>query len=491
MSRSLLTLLAAAVPALLAPNQAAAQTRSPAELIAIIEGVQPGTDSLSRMTLPELMRHFGVPGMSLAVIQDSRIHWAKGYGTADVSTGAPVDTATLFQAASISKPVAAMGTMRAVQDGVFGLDDDINGILRSWRLETGEFTRARPVTPRTLLSHISGLGDAFGYPGYEPGAPLPTMVQLLEGTGPSMTGAIFMERAPWTAMEYSGGGVTLMQLALSDARRRPFAEIMRTDVLQPTGMSLSTFEQPLPADRDRNAARGHDEKGTARGVKWHVYPELAAAGLWTTASDLARFAIDVERAANGERNRALSPAMAREMLTPVGVGTYAVGFSIAKTGEGWYFSHGGANWGFRSNLIMHRVKGYGLAVLTNSDNGGPVMNEIQRRVRRAYAWDTEQAPVPRGYDAPVTTPPVAVAAEVLAQYPGEYVGDGLTLSVRMENGALQIRGEGGGWAPLLAMSDTEFVVGGSTRLRFVRDASGRVTTLMVRLSGRERPLQRQ
>lgn len=490
MARRLLTPLAVALLAALMPTAASGQARTPAELIALVEGAQPGTDSLSRMTIPELMRAFGVPGVSIAVIHESRIHWAKGYGTADVSTGAPVDTATLFQAASISKPVAAMATVRAAQDGRFGLDDDINTILRSWRLEGGEFTRERPVTPRTLLSHISGLGDAFGYPGYEPGAPLPTTVQLLEGHDRSVTGPIFMERAPWTAMEYSGGGATLMQLALSDARRRPFAEIMQSDVLRPIGMSLSTFEQPLSAARDRNAARGHNAQGAAQGPKWHVYPELAAAGLWTTASDLARFAIEVDRAGRGEPNRVLNRAMAQEMLNPVGVGTYAVGLSVAKIGEGWYFSHGGANWGFRANLIMHKAKGYGLAIMTNSDGGGPVMTEIQRRVRRAYAWDTEQAPVPRGYDPPVTTPPAVVASEVLARYPGAYASPDLTLSVRLENGVLQARGDGGGWAPLVPLSETEFVIGGGTRMRFVQDEAGTVTGLTVRISGRERLLRR-
>lgn len=470
---------------------ASAQSLTATEAMARIEGAQSASDSLSRMTLPELMRTFGVPGLSVAVIHDARIQWAKGYGVADVSTGAPVDTATLFQAASISKAVAAMATLRAVQEGRFGLDDDINTILRSWRLDGGDFTRVQPVTPRTLLSHTSGLGDAFGYPGYEPGAPLPSTVQLLEGDDRSLTGPIFMERAPWTAMEYSGGGATLMELALTDARQRPFAEVLRRDVLQPIGMSLSTFAQPLPPTRDRNAARGHSQAGSAMGAKWHVYPELAAAGLWTTPSDLARFAIEVARSARGESNRVLNRAMAQEMLTPVGVGTYAVGFSLAKVGEGWYFSHGGANWGFRANLTMHKVKGYGVAIMTNGEGGGPLITEIERRVRRAYGWDTEQAPVRRGYDAPVTTPPASVAAEILARYPGEYAGADLTLRVRLENGALQASGDGGGWAPLVPMSDTEFVVGGTTRIRFVRDAAGASTGLTVRISGRERLLTRK
>jgi CubicO group peptidase (beta-lactamase class C family) len=469
---------------------ASAQPRPAADFISAIENAQAGTDSLSRLTIAELMRAFNVPGMSVAVIRDSRIHWAKGYGTADVESGAPVDTGTLFQAASISKTFNAMASLKAVQDGLFGLDDDINRILTSWRLNGGEFTRLRPVTPRTLMSHVSGLGDAFGYPGYNPGTPLPTMVQLLEGKAPSNTGPIFMEREPYAAFEYSGGGVTLMQLALSDARKRPYADVLKTTVITPIGLTRSTFEQPLSAALDRNAARAHDRFGKGRGPKWHVYPELAAAGLWTTASDLARFAIEVERSAKGISNRVLSRAMAREMLTPVGVGSYAVGFSLAKQGEGWYFAHGGSNWGFQSNLIMHTVKGYGLAIMTNADNGGPLMNEILRRVRRAYAWDSEAAPVPRGYYAPITAPRVTVPTEILSRYPGRYADAIIDVSIRLENGVLQLS-SGGGWSPLEPLSETEFVLGGNMRVRFQRDAANVVTGVIVPVSGRENLLVRK
>jgi len=462
------------------------QQRSPAEYIATIEGPQAAADdSLGRMSIAELMKAFGVPGVSVAVIWDYRVHWAKGYGVADVETGKPVDTETVFQAASISKPVAAMAVLKAVQDGLFSLDDDINSILTSWKLDGGEYTRGNPVTPRTLTSHVSGLGDAFGFPGYEPGVPLPTVVQILEGHELSNVGPIFMERAPWTAIEYSGGGVTLMQQALTDARRRPFAEIMRTDVLEPIGMSRSAFEQPISAERDRNAARAHNGSGKAMGPKWHVYPELAAAGLWTTPTDLARFAIEVQRSARGQSNKVLSRTTVQEMLSPVGVGSFAVGFSLAKQGEGWYFSHGGGNWGFRCTLLAHKVKGYGLAIMTNADRGGQVMAELTRRIQRAYGWDSETKPVPRGYDAPVTATPVEVSAETLAGYVGTYKrGEELTVAITVEGDTLRFGDEGERGSPLLAESETRFFTRGGLRMAFVTDDAGRVTGLTVRVSGR-------
>ncbi len=368
-----------------------------APYVAAIEGPQARGDSeLADRTIAQLMQEHGVPGMSVAVIRDFEIHWAKGYGVADVETGAGVDTETLFQAASISKPVAAMASLKAVQDGLFSLDDDVNDILESWALDGGDLTRLHPVTPRSLMSHASGLGDGFGFPGYEPGDPLPSVVQILDGREPSNVGPVLMERPPMTFMEYSGGGVTVQQLALSDARGRPFEEIVRADVLEPIGMGRSTFEQPLPPSLDGNAARAHDENGRSMGPKWHVYPELAAAGLWTTPSDLARFAIEVQRSVAGASGRVLSRAMAQEMVNPVGVGPYAVGFSVGQIGEGWYFRHGGSNWGFRATLLAHKVKGYGLVVMTNGSRGGPLMAEVARRIQEAYEWDSMAEPVPRG-----------------------------------------------------------------------------------------------
>jgi len=358
---------------------------------------QPGEDGLGTRTVTELMEEFGVPGVSIAVIKDFKIHWVKAYGVADVETGQLVDIETMFQAASISKPVAAMGVLRAVQDGLFKLDDDINDILDSWTLDGKEFTQDQPVTPRTLTSHTSGLGDGFGFPGYDPEQPLPTIVQILEGHELSNVGRVFMEREPMTFFEYSGGGVTVMELALSNVRRRPFVDVMQEGVLAPIGMTRSSYAQPISPQHNNNAARAHDNNGESRGPKWHVYPEHAAAGLWTTPTDLARLIIEVQRSARGESNRVLSQSMVQEMLNPVGVGPFAVGFTMSKIGEGWYFSHGGSNWGFRALMLAHKVKGYGLVVMTNADQGSTVINEISRRIQYTYNWDSVASAVERGY----------------------------------------------------------------------------------------------
>ena len=351
-----------------------------------------------------LLKQFNVPGVSIAIIKDFKIAATYAYGVADAETGARVTPDTMFQAASISKPVAAMVSLKAFQDGRFGLDQDINTILKSWKLPTGEFTRQRPVTPRSLMSHTSGTGDGFGFPGYAVGAPLPTIPQILDGVPPSNLRAVRLERPPLVAFKYSGGGVIIQQLALTDAIGRPFEQIARDWVLSPIGMTNSTYEQPLPAAREKQAARAHNRMGARMGDAWHVYPEQAAAGLWTTPADLAKFAIELQLELAGRSTRVISQSTAREMITPVGVGPHAVGFAIAKQGEGWYFMHGGSNWGFQCDLTAHQIKGYGAAIMTNGDSGYAIIQELRKMVEQEYAWDAIDAPIPRRYGPEPGTP---------------------------------------------------------------------------------------
>jgi len=369
---------------------------SPDSYIAAIESAQTGREGdLPPLTLAAAMQKAGVPGLSVAVIRDFTIHWTRGYGIADVISGAQTSPDTLFQAASISKPVAAMAVLRAVQDGRLNLDDNVNRVLTSWKVPDSSYTAQQPVTLRGLLSHTSGTDDGFGFPGYAPGTPVPTLVQILNGEPPSNVKAVLIGRPPLTAFKYSGGGLTLVQLVMTDVFKRPFPELLAESVLRPIGMTHSAYEQPLSAEREKHAARAHDRSGNARDAKWHVYPELAAAGLWTTAPDLARFGIELQKAVQGRSNRVLNRATAMEMATPVGVGPFAIGMQISKNGEGWYLQHGGSNWGFQCLLIIHKLKGYGFAAMTNSDGGGRLIAELQQRIAAAYKWDTLDQPLRR------------------------------------------------------------------------------------------------
>jgi len=361
----------------------------------IEQGLADPDIDVSELSIDELLEHFNVPGVSIAVVRDFDIHWAKGYGIADVESGAAVNTETLFQAASISKPVNAMALLKAAEEGRFTIDEDVNKLLSSWQIPESEHTESAFVTPRMLASHTSGLGDGLGFPGYEPEVALPSLPQIFDGAVQSNVGVVRMARPPMTAFHYSGGGVTILQQLLLDTYDMPYAELLQDMVLEPIGMSSSTFQQPLPADRDRNAARAHGISGAAMGPKWHVYPELAAAGLWTTSTDLAKFAIEVQLSYRNHSNKVLTQASTSEMLSPAGVGPFAVGFSLSKRGEGWYFGHGGSNWGFQAQLTAHKVNGYGYAIMTNGFMGGQLIAELSRRIEASYAFDSLAEPVRR------------------------------------------------------------------------------------------------
>ena len=381
------TLLTGALPAHAQDDTAA--------LIARIEAPQsPNRQGFDSLSIEQLMQRFKVPGVSIAVIKDFKIHWAKAYGVADVETGRAVDVNTPFQAASISKPVTAMAAMRLAQEGKLNIDADVNTILKSWKVPVSDLNRDQPVTLRSLMSHTSGSDDGFGFPGYDPTAPRPTLVQILNGEQPSNVGPVKFARKPYAGQKYSGGGTMIVQLALMDLTGKAFADLMQEKVLGPLGMTNSSYEQPPVGDLAERTARAHDGQGKGMGAKWHVYPEQAPAGLWTTPSDLARFAIEVQMANRGWPSKVLSQATVKDMLAPTGVGPFAVGFSIEKKGEGWYFSHSGGNWGFLCDLQAHVRKGYGVAIMTNGSNF-QIITELEARVAAAYGWDTLDKPIPR------------------------------------------------------------------------------------------------
>src|SRR5688500_9363155 len=257
------------------------------------------------------------------------------------------------------------------------------------------------------------------------------------------------ERTP--AKEKAGArSVTCIRNRRRLGSGRPRA--MPAQRLRPIGRAHRSFDQPTTPERDRNAARAHSREGKGRRAKWHVYPEQAAAGLWTTPSDLARFAIEVQKSALGKSNRVLSRTTVQEMLLPVGVGDYAVGFSVAKMGQGWYFQHGGSNWGFQATLLAHKAKGYGLAIMSNADSGGAVIAELSRRIQAAYEWDSLAQPAPRGYrPPPAPKPEVAVAEEILKTYVGDYqLNAELTLVITLEAGRLHLQPTGQAKLPLTA-----------------------------------------
>lgn len=345
----------------------------------VIEGEEPVSG-----TLAERMEHHRVPGVSVAVIHEGAIDWARGWGIADIETGRGVTPDTLFQAASISKPIAAMAALSLVEEGLLELDVNVNDRLSSWTLPENEFTAMAPATLRRLVTHTAGM-TVHGFPGYGLDESVPTVVGVLDGEG--NTDPIRVDTEPGTIWRYSGGGYTVAQLLMSDAAGLPFPELMQERVLGPLGMTSSTYAQPLPAERHGIAAVGYRSGGDPVDGRWHTYPEMAAAGLWTTPTDLARYAMSVQAARRTGEHPVLSGETIDEMLTP-GLNDHGLGPGIS--GNGTRFGHGGANEGYRCQLIAWIDAGKGVAIMTNSDSGSELSTEILFAVAREYGWEDLQ-----------------------------------------------------------------------------------------------------
>jgi CubicO group peptidase (beta-lactamase class C family) len=296
----------------------------------------------------------------------------------------PVTAETLFQAGSISKPIAALGALRLVGEGKLKLDANVNDELRSWKLPENEFTVEQKVTLRRLLSHSAGT-TVHGYSGYEPGHPLPTTVQILDGAKPATSPPVRVDTVPGTAYRYSGGGMMIAQLMMMDATGKDFPKLMHDLVLMPLGMSHSTYEQPLPRGRRLTAAHGHTANGKEIPGGSHIIPEMAAGGLWSTPADLALAAIELQNEYAGKSHKVLSQPIAREMLTPQ-KDNWGLGFEISKPGMTPRFDHFGVNTGFVSVLQAYRDIGSGIVIMTNGQDGEKLITEILRAVAHEYGW---------------------------------------------------------------------------------------------------------
>jgi CubicO group peptidase (beta-lactamase class C family) len=381
-------------------------------------GVRVSGQPDTAMALVDRMRSYHVPGLSIAVIDNYKVVFAKGYGVTEFGGNRAVDSTTLFLAGSISKPVFASGFLRFAEERKISLDADINTLLKSWHLPDSRFTTTEKVTPRRLLTHSAGL-TVWGFPGYALDKPVPTVPQLLDGAQPANTPAVRNDTTPGARWLYSGGGFTILQLATSDQANEDFPTLMRRLVLQPAGMTRSTYENPLPMNRRSEAASGHERIDTPVPGGFHVYPEMAAAGLWTTASDLGRWAIALSRSYRGDKGGVLSTAMAKQMVAkqmtvrpPYGNGFWGLGVSVSGDADSLQFSHNGRDEGFVAEMFMRPNTGRGLVIMINGIGGG-----LLQEIERAYAEEY-------GFGAPPRLPRSVVAAsrEKLAEYAGRYAG---------------------------------------------------------------------
>jgi CubicO group peptidase (beta-lactamase class C family) len=413
-----------------------------------------------------------VPGLSIAIIQDGKIIKAQGYGVIEKGRKTPVTTSTLFLAGSISKPVAAVGALHLVEQGKLSLDEDVNAKLTSWKVPENEFTRDQKVTLRRILSHTAGL-TVHGFIGYAIDAPRPTLLQILDGEKAANTPAIRVETVPGSKWNYSGGGYTIMQQLILDVTGKSFPEYMQEAVLGPLGMTHSTYQQPLPANKVSFTAAGTYEDGSVVKGRWLIYPQMAAAGLWTTPSDLARFAIGVRQAFAGKPGSVLSQETARQMLTvqpPSADGGLGVGLDSKELdSKTLRFSHSGRDDGFDACLLAYASTGQGVVIMMNANENSGIYRRIMRVIAQHYHWPDYPKPL-----AP-KQPVIHVDTKALAACTGYYDYQSAPLSVTVTKGKLIGKIGSGLYDEFLPETNTTFFLPDQgNEVSFDRNAAGDV-----------------
>ena len=328
--------------------------------------------------LDEALTLLNVPSASIALIDEGRIAFARAYGK-----DATPDT--LYQAASLSKFVAAIGAMRLVENGTLKLDEDVNETLTAWKVPANEFDSTHKVTLRGLLSMTGGIGVP-GFLGYEVGAPLPTLTQILDGTPPANSPPVTVIAVPGSAYHYSGGGYEIAEALMQDATGKPFPQLMRELVLDPMGMTDSSFDQPPDAALMARATSGHFGDGKELPGRFHLFPEHAAAGLWSTPTDLAKLLVQLAHTWQGFSSIFLHRQTLQEILTPQNGGPYGLGAAVAGDGASLVLMKRGQNIGYQGYLILYPATGQGMVVMTNSDNGSKLAEALIKRAAAAYDW---------------------------------------------------------------------------------------------------------
>jgi CubicO group peptidase (beta-lactamase class C family) len=357
------------------------------EITAIEDGLIPPFiiigDSKPKMNIYDRMEHYKVPGVSIAVVKDGKLLWAKGYGIANTQTGGSITTETIFQAGSISKPIAALGALKLVQEGKMDLDEDINTYLVGWKVAENKFTENEKVTLERLLTHTAGM-TVHGFPGYSQTDSFPSVTSVLEGKG--NTPAVFVDTIPGSIWRYSGGGYTVMEKAVEDVSGQALEIYLAENILAPLGMTHSTYGQPLPEKYQANASAAYDGDGKLYEGLYHNYPEQAAAGLWTTPSDLAKYFMEIQAIRAGKTDGVLSKEIVDQMLTQH-QNEWGLGPALGKRDGKVIFSHGGKNAGFSNDMMGYADRGDAIIVMTSADRGTRLMAEIMRGISDYYQMD--------------------------------------------------------------------------------------------------------
>jgi CubicO group peptidase (beta-lactamase class C family) len=418
-------------------------------------------------TILERMKFYNVKGLSVAVIENNKISWAKGYGWADEEEKRPVTTETLFEPGSISKSLNSVGILKLAQNKELDLHTDINTYLRSWKCPYDSLSKGKKITLSQILSHHAGL-SVHGFPGHDIDRPMPTVYDILDGINGSPTPPVRSMFEPDLKFQYSGGGTTISQVILSDVTAQPYDVWMYENVLKPIGMIHSTYAQPPAKDLRKLCASGYMMNGDRVTSKFHAYPEQAAAGLWMTPSDLCNYIIDMQLAYKGGKSNVLNEDMVKLHLTPTYTdGSAAMGTFIEEHDGAKFFKHDAGNDGFCGLFYAGLDDGFGIVIFANG-NEFKIIYEVLNSINKAYKWHNF-------YQAPKLKTSISVSDDVLKTYEGIYVFENMWAGIGKRDNKHHFYTDGQ-YVKMYYSSPTHFFNEEfSSEKEFIKDEKGQVT----------------
>ncbi len=437
----------------------------------LIPAIEFSNKQLESWNIEQRMLRYNIPGVSLVIIDDGKVVWSKGFGLSSFNGSQTVSENTLFQAASIAKLATAVAVLNLSEEKKIDLDENVNSYLKGWKLSDNKFHKNNPVTLRQLLSHTSGVNNG-GFSGYTATEETPSLLQILNGLSPSKSAAIEVNQAPGELVKYSGGGYLIIQKLIEDISGKTFEDYVHTSVFVPLGMDSSNFEQPLLNIQKASVACGHGHNNDQINSCNHVYPELAAAGLWSTAKDLAKLVIHLSDSLNGLNSAVLEQDTVKIMLTPR-IGNMGLGPGIHGVGENLHFDHAGWNKGYRSYVVMYPFLKKGVVVMANADGSKPLIDEIVRGVSRKFLWPDFK---PKSYTLN------SLNASSLKDFSGDFKVDkyGFTIKIEAQDEYLLLSTPRGSWYSFYPISESKFMsLEDSSELEFIRDENSQIKTIQL------------
>lgn len=413
--------------------------------------------------LLQRMAYYNIKGLSIAVVHNYKVVWAKGYGWADKDKKRPVTTETLFKVGSISKSLNAVGVLKLAQDNRIDLGADINTYLLSWKFPYDSLSKGKKITLSHLLSHTGGLSMEGGFMGYSTQDKIPSIPQILDGKGTTPPVRSILE--PGIKFLYSGGGTLISQLIINDVTHQPYEKYMFDNVLKPMRMEHSYYSvEPPSGEQLKKIALGYTYNGFEVEYLYNYFPEQAPLGLWTTPTDLCNYIVETQLAYKGKSSKVLNESTVRLQLTPTVGDMAALGFFIEKRGNEKYFHHDGRHGGFCAEFYGGIEDGNGVAICINSDDN-TIFDEILNSVATVYNW--------KGFYNPVTRNVVNIADSMLKNYTGIYIYENKLASIIKKDDGYYFW-SGGIRSNKMYFSDstTFFTQESNIDKSFIKDASG-------------------